>query len=111
MNRPVRVCTLGEIPKNRGKRALLPDGTEVALFRIDDEVYAVDNVCPHQHAPMIFDGAIDGCAVTCPLHGWTFDLRSGENVDGGAGLRSFGVEVRDGDVYVEPKPRPRWMQW
>ena len=53
------------------------EGRLVAVFRTDEEFHAVQNECPHAWAPLA-SGSVDDCVVTCPLHGWSFDLRDGE---------------------------------
>ncbi|MCC7437325.1 MAG: Rieske (2Fe-2S) protein [Armatimonadetes bacterium] len=109
----LRVCSIRELSSRRGTRVWLDDDTELALFRIDGVVYAVSNICPHQHAPAIADGFIEDCTVACPLHGWTYDLRTGNPVVGGARLKTYKVVVDGDDVFVEQPPpeRPRWMLW
>ena len=50
----------------------------VALFNVEGTLYALDGVCPHQGGPL-GQGELTGCIVTCPWHGWQFDLRSGQH--------------------------------
>ena len=50
----------------------------VALFNVDGEFHALDGVCPHQGGPL-GKGSLVGCIVTCPWHGWQFDVRSGQH--------------------------------
>lgn len=108
----VRVCSFGEVPRNRGRSIMLDSYREVALFNIDGEIFAVDNICPHQHAPLIADGDVENCTVRCPLHGNIYDLRSGRLLEAtGPGLRTYQVR-RDGDDLLVEKPEtkpPRWM--
>ncbi len=106
----VAVCRLADIPAGGGHAVVLDDGTEVALFRFGETVHAVTNICPHQHSPMIADGYLEGCEVTCPMHGWTFDVRTGRNIEGGAGLRRFTARVIDATVYLRRPELPRWMR-
>lgn len=53
-------------------------GRVIALFNVDGEIFALDGVCPHQGGPL-GKGALSGHIVTCPWHGWQFDVRSGAN--------------------------------
>ena len=109
----VRACSLSEMPKRFGKRVELEDGVEVAIFEINGTLYAVDNICPHQKFPMLYEGEVHDCVVTCPMHGWQFDIETGECLSGGsARLATYEVFVRDGDIMIE-KPQqtqPRWME-
>ncbi len=50
----------------------------VALFNVEGTLYALDGVCPHQGGPL-GQGELNGCIVTCPWHGWQFDVRSGQH--------------------------------
>ena len=53
--------------------------TEIALFRVDDRVYAIGNRCPHRAGPLIRGFLEAGPAVRCPMHGWRYDLSTGES--------------------------------
>jgi NAD(P)H-dependent nitrite reductase small subunit len=96
----VRALDLGDLPPD--KTALVTiDGTDVALFRRGDEVFAIGNECPHQGGSLC-DGAVEGDIVICPLHGWEFDLRSGACMTvPGESVPRFAVTVQDGAVHLE----------
>lgn len=66
----VEDCPLGE------SRELVVAGRIVALFHVEGQFYALDGVCPHQGGPL-GKGAVCGHIVTCPWHGWQFDVRTG----------------------------------
>jgi nitrite reductase/ring-hydroxylating ferredoxin subunit len=70
---------LSSIPADRG--AVVRIGNEeVAIFRVGDRVVAIDNLCPHAGGSLAEGSFADGC-VTCPLHGWKFDVCSGHGID------------------------------
>jgi nitrite reductase (NADH) small subunit len=50
----------------------------VALFNVEGTFYALDGVCAHQGGPLA-EGEVTGCVVTCPWHGWQFDVRTGQH--------------------------------
>lgn len=52
------------------------DGRIVAIFHTEEGIFALDGVCPHQGGPL-GKGRLVGCSVTCPWHGWQFDVRTG----------------------------------
>lgn len=109
----IDVCSLSEMPKRFGKRVQLEDGTEVAIFDVDGTLYAVDNICPHQKFPLLFEGEVQDCSVTCPMHSWEFDLRTGECLSGNnARLVTYEVFEQDGRIMLEkPVPvKPKWME-
>ena len=71
--RPVVVAD--ELQEGAGK-ALTVNGTEVAVFRCSNRLYALENRCPHA-AGSLADGTVDGDEVICPLHGYRFNIRTG----------------------------------
>jgi nitrite reductase/ring-hydroxylating ferredoxin subunit len=73
----VLVCPADALPQGTLRRLTLSNGSELALYNIDGEYYATDNVCPHRGAALS-DGAVIGHIVECSLHGWQFDVRTGE---------------------------------
>jgi len=94
-----------------GPLANLPDAAGIAVtferrrlavFRCGDEVFVVDDYCPHRGFPL-HDGPIAAAQVRCRTHGSVFDLRTGEVLRGPArtGVASYPVEVVDGNVRVE----------
>jgi 3-phenylpropionate/trans-cinnamate dioxygenase ferredoxin subunit len=96
-----RAAALTEIPERGGLRVALGD-TEIGLFRVGCEVYAIDNACPHAGYPLS-EGELDGPIVICCAHGWEFDLRSGANPEAPdvALLRRFPVRLEENAVWVD----------
>ena len=93
--------SLEQIPVGEG-RAYVVDGEQVAVFRLrDGSVRALGGICPHRGGPLA-DGLIDGAVVVCPLHGYTYDLSTGEETaNGGAPVRAYVATVcSDGAVRV-----------
>ncbi len=73
----VDVCALDEIPAQGSRIVKTPAGC-LALFRtLDDEVFALDDKCPHKQGPLS-QGMVHDKFVTCPLHSWVFSLETGE---------------------------------
>src|SRR5581483_10481672 len=73
----VRVAALDECPPGAALELVAADRL-VALFNVDGEYYALDGVCPHQGGPL-GKGKLCGSIVTCPWHGWQFDVRTGRH--------------------------------
>ncbi|MDZ5698297.1 nitrite reductase small subunit NirD [Chelativorans sp. M5D2P16] len=87
---------LTDIPR-RGARCVDTPIGRIAIFRTaTDEVYAIEDRCPHQGGPLS-QGIVHGAHVTCPLHNWVFSLESGlaQGADEGA-VRTFALK-RDGE--------------
>ena len=95
----VRVANVDDVPPGTG-RVVHANGRALALFNVDGVFYALDNVCLHRGGP-VGEGDLDGTIVTCPWHGFQYDVRTGRNVfDPEVGLETFAVRVEDGDVLV-----------
>jgi nitrite reductase/ring-hydroxylating ferredoxin subunit len=95
-----RICSLQELSNNGGRRFII-DECEIAIFKIDESIYALSNICPHQQTKMIYDGFIEKGCVVCPVHGWMFDLKTGNTPAGGRGLVSYETKVINSDVYAK----------
>ncbi len=95
-----KICTVNSIKEREGKRFIIDD-VEVAVFKVDGEVYALSNICPHQHTNVIYDGYIEDGCVVCPVHGWMFNLKTGKMPSCNAGLDSYAVKIIDEYIYVK----------
>jgi len=100
MTRFVRVAKLDEILAGRG-RLVFVDGKAIALFKVEGEVYALDDSCPHAGSSLGM-GRQDGAFVTCRAHGLCFDVRTGRmrGVDGLC-AKTYRVQVVAGEVAVD----------
>ena len=106
MSRWVDVGALAELKFAPGAPVRV-DGHWLALFRLGDDLVAIDNACPHASAPLC-DGAVLDGKVVCYLHLWEFDLRTGAcSVGPQWNVRSYPVRVADGRVHVEMPERTR----
>lgn len=74
-SRWIPITTVEQIPLHEG-RAVTVDGTEIAIFHLDNRYLTIQNRCPHKGGPLC-DGIVSGTAVVCPLHGRRFDLETG----------------------------------
>ncbi len=100
MPRYARVACLAELPDDTGMLVTVGD-QEIALFRVGDEVFALDNECPHKQGP-ICEGELEDDVVTCPWHAWQISVRTGEVVyNPRLRSRTFSCKVTDGEVFVE----------
>ncbi|MGE0822830.1 MAG: Rieske (2Fe-2S) protein [Candidatus Binatia bacterium] len=96
----VKVAQASEIAAGQGK-CVEVEGQRIAIFNIDGTYYAIDEVCPHQAGPLS-EGDVDGAVVTCPWHGWEFDVTTGVNRDDpDTILQKFAVKVEGDDILVE----------
>jgi nitrite reductase/ring-hydroxylating ferredoxin subunit len=73
----VPAIKVADCPPNQGIEVVVA-GRMVAIFNVDGDFFALDGVCPHQGGPL-GKGQICEHIVTCPWHGWQFDVRNGHN--------------------------------
>ena len=97
----MRACTAGDVRTGEPKGVKL-GGIPVALYRLDDGVFATHDVCTHAYA-LLSEGYIEGDMVECPLHGALFEIRSGKcRAVGTTDLATYPVRVEtNGDVMVQ----------
>jgi nitrite reductase/ring-hydroxylating ferredoxin subunit len=75
-------------------------GKTLALFNVDGKFYCIDNTCLHRGGPL-GEGFLDGTTVTCPWHGWQYDLTSGQGkTNPAAKMATYEVKVEGDDVLV-----------
>ncbi len=104
----VTVATLAALPSGASQAVRVQDAS-IALFNVNGSIYAIDNICPHAGGPLARGalGGSDGAIVTCPLHGWRFDVRTGRSPHlRGEQLRTFPVRMMDGSIAVGVEAGP-----
>lgn len=98
----VLVSTDTTLPDGKGVTAWVDD-VELAIFRVGNEWLAIDGRCPHKGASLA-EGCVEGAAVSCPWHGWGFDLRTGACDRTPAALRTFAVRADDAGLWLDRSP-------
>ena len=77
------------------------EGLEVALFKIQGRIYAIDNICPHRGGPL-GEGSLEGSIVTCPWHAWQFDVTNGAcKTVPESRQRRYSVKLQGNDILLE----------
>lgn len=96
----VKVAKVSEIPPGTS-RCVLVGNKKVALFNVDGEFYAIDDMCSHAEASLS-EGHFEGEVVTCPRHGAKFNVKTGEalSMPAWAPVDTFKVKVEGDDIYV-----------
>lgn len=74
-------------------------GREILLLRVEGELHALDNACPHEGNPL-FDGDILGDRLECAYHGWRFDLATGACLYGDEAVRRYPAEERGDEILI-----------
>jgi nitrite reductase (NADH) small subunit len=96
----VDIGPIESIPLGQG-RSFIIAGCTIAVFRQrDGRVFAIDNQCPHRGGPLA-EGILGDGKVICPMHSWKIDLASGRCLGEAASLRTYGVRVLNGRVFVQ----------
>lgn len=96
----MKIANVDDIPEGKAKTILLENGDEIALFKINGKIFALDNACPHMGGPL-GEGEVEMCFVTCPWHGYQFDVTTGEcrNVPGYQAT-CIKIEVRGNEIHL-----------
>lgn len=94
----VTVARLAELAAS-GRALVTVQGNEIALFQVDGRLYAIANRCPHRAGPLIRGFVDPGPGIRCPMHGWRYDLATGES-DRPARATVYPVRVEGDEVAV-----------
>jgi nitrite reductase/ring-hydroxylating ferredoxin subunit len=97
----VRVARLDELPAAR-PTLVEAGGTRIVLVRVGDTVYACDDTCGHHGGPLS-EGRLSGTRLSCPWHGWMYDVRTGECLmpSRGGRIPSYPARIEGGEVWVD----------
>ena len=96
---PVKVARIADIPEGTGITVSV-EGLSVAVFNITGQLYAIGNTCPHRGGPL-GEGMCSDMIVTCPWHGWSYDVRSGQGVTNPhVRVPTYKVSTEGEDVFV-----------
>ena len=96
----VEVAKVSDIKSGSGK-VVKANGKELALFNVDGKFHAIDNTCAHRGGPL-GEGSLEGNVVTCPWHGWKYDVKTGVSaVQPSIKVQPHKVKVEGDNVLVE----------
>ena len=94
-----KVANKADIPAGSGK-VVEAGGKTIAVFNCEGTFYAIDNTCKHRGGPL-GEGSLSGTTVTCPWHGWEYDVSTGEcQMDASIKVQKFDVKVEGEDILV-----------
>lgn len=105
MNNYVKVAALADVPTG-GSKLVEVNRVRVALFNLDGDIHAIEDVCTHDGGPLVEGTIVNGCQVQCPRHGARFDIRTGAALSFPAfePTNTYAVQVKDGEIWIE-EPR------
>lgn len=94
------VAKVGDVDDGEGKQVLIGK-KEVAIFNVEGEFFATDDICSHAYASMA-DGYIEGDQVECPLHGACFSIKTGKALTAPAteDLKTYELKIEGDDILV-----------
>ena len=94
-------ASVSDIPEN-DVIGVMVDGTDVALYHVEGQIYATRNLCTHGHARLC-EGFLLDHEIECPLHQGRFDVRTGAVTCEPAAepVRSYPVKIDNGRVFIE----------
>ena len=95
----ITVGRVEDVPAGRGATIELLNGTELALYNVNGEFYAIENFCPHKGAPLA-DGHLCDHTVECDWHGWRFDVRTGQCLTNRSAVETYEVVIDDGWIKI-----------
>jgi 3-phenylpropionate/trans-cinnamate dioxygenase ferredoxin component len=97
----ITLLPLAELRPSQMK-CVVVDGLPIGVANVDGHVYAFDDACRHEGGPLS-SGALINDTVTCPWHGWTYQLQSGKAIVPPVGIRIrvYPVTIDDGMICVE----------
>jgi nitrite reductase (NADH) small subunit len=100
MPKRVRIGSLEDFPEGSAREVIV-DNRVLAVYCVQGTVYVLDGLCPHQGGPL-GQGRLQGFVVTCPWHGWQYDVRTGQHQSIRPLVhRTFPVTVEGSDVFVD----------
>jgi nitrite reductase (NADH) small subunit len=95
-----RVASLAAIPPGTAGEFVVGERI-IALFNVAGTIYALDGICPHQGGPL-GKGQLTGCIITCPWHGFQFDVTTGQHLTSKSLVHPrLRVQIQGDDVLVE----------
>jgi nitrite reductase/ring-hydroxylating ferredoxin subunit len=96
----VRICKTSDIKEGSGKSVEI-NGKPVAVFNVNGNFYAINDVCGHRGGPL-GEGELDGNTVICPWHGWRYDVTTGANeLVPDLPTNRYEVRIEGDDVLVD----------
>ncbi len=94
------VARVGEIPDG-GVKVVRIEDQAIAVFRLGDEYFAIDDVCTHDGGPLA-EGVVDGDQIECPRHGARFNIKTGAVLclPATAPVTTYPVRIENGEIQV-----------
>ena len=97
----VKAVLLSDVPPG-APVAVTVQGTRLALYNLNGDIFATDELCTHAEASLC-EGDIEGCTIVCPLHFGSFDIPTGQAIDPPAcdDLKTYETKVEGDEIWVK----------
>ncbi len=100
-------CDIADIPQDCAKVISLENSEKIAIFRYDNKLSAVTNLCAHQNGPLGEGRVIDGC-ITCPWHGFQYRPEDGRApAPFTEKIATYRLKLEGSRVLLDPRANPR----
>src|SRR5579871_2877124 len=96
--------------KAKGRKVVRRAGKQTRRVASEGKIFAVANRCPHEGYPLSEGTEGPGCVLTGNWHNWKFDLASGQALVGRDPVRTYAVEVREGEIFADLSDLPAEIQ-
>src|SRR5690349_3730337 len=96
--------------RSSGRKVIRRAGKQVLLLAVGGRQFAIANRCPHEGYPLSEGTEGPGCVLTCNWHNWKYDLATGEALVGRDPVRTYPVELRGGEIFVDLRDPPPEQQ-
>ena len=99
MSEFIKACPVSQVKEGEGKLVSI-NGVPVAIFKFEEDFYAINNVCTHAGGPLC-EGHVEDKRVACPWHGWEFDLSTGECRFPSKNVQTYDTKVDEEFIWVK----------
>ena len=95
-----KIAKTSDIEQGTGKKFIV-EGQTIAVFNKGEEFFAIEDTCKHKGGSL-GEGELNGDTITCPLHGWQYNITNGECLmNPQVKMKNFSVKVENGEISVE----------
>jgi nitrite reductase/ring-hydroxylating ferredoxin subunit len=101
MPKEIKLCKITDV--KRAKSFKIEEDFEIAIVNLNSNFFAISNICPHQHTRIVngSEAIIEGENIICPMHGWTFEVKTGKPVYGSGRLKTFEVNIKNNEIWIK----------
>ncbi|CUT03621.1 3-phenylpropionate/trans-cinnamate dioxygenase ferredoxin subunit [Candidatus Kryptobacter tengchongensis] len=102
MAREIKLCKISDIRSGKA-RSFKIDDLEIAVINLNSKFFALSNICPHQHTKVVngSEAIVEGENIICPMHGWTFEIKTGKAIHGSGRLETFEVFLKNDEIWIK----------